>query len=138
MYIFMHAKQIFRVQVMKSDEICLSFLSCWTQKLVFYLFRIFQALKWISYFHIAQGYSLRIAHIVNGVHGSKLRVTFQLGVNYLILWRVKSFDCCRANWNAWRWFIEQTFHTEVRNMISRAWGLEYEVPTFALLFLKIW
>ena len=29
---------------------------------------------------------------------SNIRFTFQLGVDYFILWRVKSSDCWRANW----------------------------------------
>ena len=37
-----------------------------------------------------QGHLLRIALIVSGIHESKIRFTFQLGVNYLILRRVKS------------------------------------------------
>ena len=78
--------------------------------------------------HLAQDHPLRIALIVNGVHESKIRFTFQLGVNYLILWRVKSSDCWRADCNV----LLYRFFTPKREMyrISRSpyrWGIEYEV-----------
>ena len=74
-----------------------------------------------------QGYSLRIALMVNGVHESKIYFAVQLGVNKLVSGRVKTFVMRRdVLWN--RFFTPRCEVSKISRRPYRG-GFEYEVGT---------